>query len=154
MGDYFKPWRRKIGVVMLFVTCMFASAWIRSYSVQDGLNIRVSDTTRYFFYSSIHGLVWENASGIDPKMNAAFPAILVSSQDANKNAVTLRNASMQMCRFGDFQFSGDDSVLIFVLIRYWTVVIPLTLLSAYLLLSKPRKSTPKKITEPIPSEGT
>ena len=33
------------------------------------------------------------------------------------------------------------------------LAIPLTLGSVYLLLSKPRKSTSKKITEPITGEG-
>ncbi len=41
----------------------------------------------------------------------------------------------------------------FWIVPYWSIVIPLTLLSAYLLLSKPHKSTPKKITEPIANEG-
>ena len=38
-------------------------------------------------------------------------------------------------------------------IPYWSIVIPMTALSAFLLLSKPRKSTPKETTEPI-SETT
>ena len=38
-------------------------------------------------------------------------------------------------------------------IPYWFVVIPLTLLSAFLILTKPRKTTPTKIPEPNPVEG-
>jgi len=34
-----------------------------------------------------------------------------------------------------------------VCIPYWTIVIPLTLLSAYLLISKPRKVKPAAISE-------
>jgi hypothetical protein len=34
-------------------------------------------------------------------------------------------------------------------VPYWSIVGPLTLISAYLLLSKPRSSTSKKIDEPI-----
>jgi len=35
------------------------------------------------------------------------------------------------------------------MIPYWLIVIPLTLLSAFFLLSKPRKSTSMKITDSI-----
>jgi hypothetical protein len=38
-------------------------------------------------------------------------------------------------------------------IEYRTIVIPLTLISLWLLLSKPRQSTPKKIAEPAANEG-
>ena len=39
-------------------------------------------------------------------------------------------------------------------VPYWAIACPLTLLSAWLLLPKPRKSTPKKIAELIPVGGT
>ena len=35
---------------------------------------------------------------------------------------------------------------------HWFVITPLTLISAFLLLSKPRKSTSKKTAEPIPEK--
>jgi len=38
-------------------------------------------------------------------------------------------------------------------IPYWFVVLQLTMLSAYLLIKKPKTSTQKKITEPIVVEG-
>ena len=37
MGDYFKLWRRKIGVVTLVVACVFAVGWVRSQFVEDGI---------------------------------------------------------------------------------------------------------------------
>ena len=39
------------------------------------------------------------------------------------------------------------------IVHYLSIVIPLTLLSAFLLLFKPRQSTPMKIAEPVPDEG-
>ena len=36
---------------------------------------------------------------------------------------------------------------------YCSIAVPLTLISLWLLFSKPRTSIPKKITEPIPDEG-
>ena len=39
-------------------------------------------------------------------------------------------------------------------IYYWAIVVPLTLISAYLLLVKPRNSTPNNIAEPSPEMAT
>ena len=41
----------------------------------------------------------------------------------------------------------------YVLIPDWSITIPLTLISFWLLTTKPRKSNQKKITEPISVEG-
>ena len=38
-------------------------------------------------------------------------------------------------------------------IPYWSIVIPLTAISACLLLTKSRKSNQTKFTEPVPNEG-
>lgn len=32
MGDFFRGWRRKLGVVTLAMACVLASAWLRSFS--------------------------------------------------------------------------------------------------------------------------
>lgn len=41
-----------------------------------------------------------------------------------------------------------------VVVPYSLIVIPLTILSAYLLLSKPRVRAPKKTSDPIDANGT
>ena len=30
MGEFFKGWRRKVGVLTLLIACVFAAGWIRS----------------------------------------------------------------------------------------------------------------------------
>lgn len=35
MSEYFKPWRRKIGVLTLLIASMFTAGWIRSSTVED-----------------------------------------------------------------------------------------------------------------------
>ena len=42
MGDYFKPWRRKIGVLTLVMACVFMGAWVRSNSILDELLLHVA----------------------------------------------------------------------------------------------------------------
>jgi hypothetical protein len=38
-------------------------------------------------------------------------------------------------------------------IPYWSITVPLTFISLWLLLTNPRKSPPKKMTGPVPTEG-
>ena len=40
----------------------------------------------------------------------------------------------------------------FLVVPYWSLTIPLTFISLWLLLSKPRRSTPKKLDEPVPEK--
>ena len=49
---------------------------------------------------------------------------------------------------------GHQSRYAVYTIPYWSIVLPLTLISVFLLLSKPRKSNQMKIADPVPSEGT
>lgn len=44
--------------------------------------------------------------------------------------------------------------LTYLSMPYWSIILPLTLISAYLLLSKPRTSTQKNAVETRPAEGT
>ena len=39
MGDYFKPWRRKIGVVTLMLACVFMGGWMRSIFFLDFISV-------------------------------------------------------------------------------------------------------------------
>jgi len=93
MGEFFKGWRRKIGVVTLVLACVFAVDWMRlaDYSVKEG---RTSDVP------------W-------------LPTVMHPQLG----------------------------------VPYGWIVLPLTLLSGYLLLSKPRLSKPKQTTEPAPTTG-
>ena len=83
MGDFFKPWRRKIGVVTLVFACLVAGGWVRSLTVREVISIPLQDSEEIFF---------------------------------------------------------------------WFLVVPLTLLSAYLLLVKPRVAKPKTIVDNCHSE--
>src|SRR5689334_11887992 len=41
MGEYFKPFRRKIGVITLVMACVFSAGWIRSRNTSDFLRLNV-----------------------------------------------------------------------------------------------------------------
>ena len=53
----------------------------------------------------------------------------------------------------DFSDLFDGITPIFLRFPYYSIVLPMTATSAFLLLSKPRQSTPKKTPETIPQEG-
>ena len=51
--------------------------------------------------------------------------------------------------------SGEEiATTYFIVAHYMTLVIPLTLISVWLFVSKPRKSSQKKIMAPVTAEGT
>jgi hypothetical protein len=100
MGSYFKPWRRKIGVVTLMLACVLAANWICSAFAERCLNL--------------------------------FGIGLYFTPEATE-VVTVNS----MCIVGIF------------VVSHWLIVIPLTLLSAWLLLSKPRRPKMKSADEPV-----
>ena len=116
MGEFFKGWRRKAGLVTLVMVCLLTAWWMRSYVRVDVLLIQKSQ--RYHNLGSHRGhLYW-----ISPRRTAP-DAISWHSGDT-EYARGLRN----------------DQVLPDTAIPYWSLVLPLTLLSAWLILVKPRKA--------------
>ena len=49
--------------------------------------------------------------------------------------------------------SGTRSPLNDQMMSYWSITIPLTFISAFLLLKKPKTSTSNKLPEPVPNGG-
>ena len=133
MGTYFKPLRRKFGLVTLLMACVLTSGWVKSY---DAARVIDYFDPEFAFLSQGGNL----SCGFGPGI------ILIDARSMNGQS-----------RLGDSQFMDLDYVC-----PYWTLVIPLTLISAYLLLSnpawllltKPRDSNQKKTVEPIASDGT
>ena len=79
------------------------------------------------------------------------PTLPESNQDASQDddqstgGVSLVTVPVQLCHV---------NLTSIVDIPFWPIVAPLTLISAFLLLTKPRKSNEKKIPEPNPQDGT
>lgn len=172
MGSYFKPLRRKIGVVTLVMACLFAAGWVRSSVVQDHAQI--------CYQRSAHDL---NSNGgrfqwdcyRDPEVirfGYGPPSFNWQTYERNQPAIDThwgRSRTNWQCGWlgvkvcygkvhthsGEVHTAGG---IVFVNPRmlnirslevpYWSIVIPLTLLSAYLLLSKPRTSQRKPTSEP------
>ncbi len=135
MGEFFKPWRRRIGVLTLGLALVFMAAWVRSNGVSEGLAFEPCSTQYGVAHSRGYFALFRKPSG---------------------NGL----------RFGSWSFAPDpdsgpqgpippmvmdEDVLIVP--PYWSIVMPLTALSACLLLTKPSKTNAKKSGEPIANEG-
>jgi hypothetical protein len=136
MGNYFKPWRRKIGVLTLVMSCVFMGGWVRSLVVKDEINL-INFRGLYCHIRSEVGdfeCIWCNARiPIYLPFTWTAEAIDSSSQTNNSARMWFTRVYPEM-RFGpDTGKMGDG-----FRIQYWALVIPLTMLSTYLLLSKPR----------------
>src|SRR4051794_20138993 len=62
--DYFKPWRRKIGVLTLVITCVFMTGWMRSFATWDGIQIP-SDESFCQLVSQKGVMAWSSTAGTD-----------------------------------------------------------------------------------------
>ena len=58
MGDYFKPMRRKLGVVTLMMACVSVSGWVRSLTELDVL-IRLNAHNTHLLLSGEGTISWE-----------------------------------------------------------------------------------------------
>ena len=174
MGDFFKPWRRKIGVATLLMACVLMAGWIRSPTGRDRLRFPI-DTLNYHDIASFGGgLLWERVYLVQPiKLNAVEStyASALFSEFATTFVDTQMNLTSGIQEGGGQRFEwrwrccgfdageiGEDGALgkfrgTFWFISYWSIVLPLTFISAFLLLTKPRQLTQKKTPEPTANDG-
>jgi hypothetical protein len=150
VGSYFKPLRRKIGVVTLVMACVFAAGWVRSQGHFDVVCIRWR--AECCSIESIGGLFEFRYLTIGDEGTLDWDYFRWDSQD-----FWIPYQDGKPCDYSPFYKGhevewqrswvgfnlgvaryGAERYEIFT-IPYWSVVIPMTLLSAWLLLSKPRK---------------
>lgn len=165
MGEYFKLWRRKVGVVTLLLACLFMVGWVRGLSIVDHVCLESSAKSKQMvsLMSASHGIALRKYEAIQSwgwfSFSSGWGTIPVTSTNGDPfGLITSLNEPRRGWRsqyFGfDFGVLNDDNFRnSFLIIPYWFIVIPLTAISAYLLLSKSRKSTQTKTTQPIQNEG-
>lgn len=153
---FFKPLRRKFGVVTLVMACVFACGWVRSVYISEVVSSLISDQTQVFM-NSTDGMFWCGRFIVhDPGYFSSQPTLRWVQYDDNKFNREDWELSWYWC-FSDGGMVAHSSgttpqnqqydYFLVAMMPYWSIVIPMTLLSAYLLLSKPRQSVQKKIVE-------
>jgi hypothetical protein len=159
---FFKPLRRKIGVITLVLACVLAAMWVKSYSKKEERIFVVQGTkSSTFLVSDRTGLFWVRLER-QPPLPAA---VLVDAADGFVDFVRAQAVERQIetnwywDRFGfDWGEYGKDANfsigrITFWKIPHWPIVIPLTLLSAWLLLSKPRAGKTVSTESPPKTES-
>lgn len=125
MRDFFSSWKRKAGCVTLGMVCVLSCEWVRSTSIVD----------RIWFPSGTvgagSGFVWW--IGMSPETGWELDSIPLRELEG----------SPEGWAFNEYEWEGP----------FWLVVLPLTLLSAWLLLRKPRPAKPMETTEPASAEA-
>ncbi len=157
MGEFFKGWRRKTGLVTLAMACVLMVAWMRSLLVED-LVLQVGQSQTYFT-SGNGSIQWDqitHTSG-QPISDGDAPLRWEIRRLPDHDGVTLpiKEDRVQWRREGlgfrivvaeyplypkhsewtEFQMRRGRWA-----VSYSSVTIPLTLLSAWLILIKPRKA--------------
>lgn len=161
MGSYFKPWRRKCGVITLVMACAFMGAWSRSVGIWDDIWFTAFGM-RTFVISKCGSIgwcghfIWEpvdpdphgwQAQSIEVGTSTDVP-IRQSLSDCLGVDVDAQFSWNGFAFSRHFEFNNPDRLYCHMgLIPYWSIVLPLTLLSAWLLLSEPRPATQKKTTK-------
>lgn len=163
MADFFKPLRRKIGVVTLLMACVFLASWVRSLSMIDWITV---GTWNSFWRLTIEDGVIElsryrNVSGDPPQYRGTrskggrnswnSESIVTPGGEKSLNGSWQGNLATATTRtdFIGFTYATRRWItptfvmdLSFLVFPHRYVAISLTLLSAWLLLSKPRKPKP------------
>lgn len=162
MRVFFKPWRRKVSVLTLGLACVFAAIWIRcqsnceSYWSGNGRGYVTNE-----FRTSPVGLLWVRTSTTVPdpgnggalRWDPGWRRLIPGDSDPTKLLFRDRKLKSRW-HWGGFdvgELDPSESMRIgWWLFPHWSFVVPLTLLAAYLLLSKPRQA--KKPEPPQPTE--
>lgn len=164
MREFFHGWRRKAGVVTLVMAMLLFGVWMRSYSVWDSIPIK--DGISLHFIQSIHGGVCWTRHVPSPSNSQMYSSqnipIRWTAQDADKSHLHRYWLQLDVewqrnwCRFHFAATTignpNDKTRHDTWIIPYWSLVAPPTLLSAYLILWKPR-SKPKNTAAELPQDG-
>lgn len=151
MRDVFNGWRRKVGCTALVMACALMVGWMRSYYYVDVITLNSGRRTSDQFQSASGYLVcWSRRTVVGDF--ADYP--LLQGLWGQKNDGTsfgtdvtgisnmnwsIRSSGLGVCQVAPEGNPDGQCRLCFVAYSY--VVVPLTLLSAFLLVWKPRQRT-------------
>ena len=155
MGEFFKGWRRKIGLVVLMLAFVFMGFLARSFDLSVGVAGFKNDS----FFATNGSFIWERQhSNGKTTTTTGENAIRWGRVKVASGTSFFQNPLIkwywQWCGIGsgEYQYKGGMRN-VFWAIPHWFIILLLTLLSGYLLLKKPKTSNQIKITEPIANDG-
>jgi hypothetical protein len=165
VGGYFKPLRRKIGVVALVMALMCLGGWARSLVTINRFTIQATGYNFNWLASFNGSIAWQRVVPVDASkwstdINEFAPELfhefaenvaehLLAGLLSNEDKFEWKHRLFGF-EIGEHRQEGSLGAVQVTIwkLSYWLLITPLTLLSAFLLLSKSRKSTQKKTDEP------
>jgi len=158
MSEFFHGWRRKAGCVLLVMALVFMGGWIRSRIIEDRVEYSTREDTTDIWISSDnefgvirHFVDQEKYSKINPDetitLGPSYPTW--STAPSGTAEFSSLNGRRRWLGIGIADMETDDgSGYMCVTACYWSIALPLTLLSAYLLLWPGKRSERKVKANP------
>jgi hypothetical protein len=115
MHTFFHGWRPKAGCIMLVMACLVTAMWVRSYLVEEALDISGADWT-FETVSQLGSVSWKLLPNLDEKYRPWY--------HWKRRMTTEEGCLLHHC-------GGQYPYVVFIT--------PLTFFSAYLILWNPRK---------------
>ena len=152
MREFFRGLRRKVGCVTLVMACAFMGMWIRSDFMTDIVTTNACGDLHIL--QSGHGVVsWVRQVGVGSIVHGWCTYDSIDHQQPSLKFTKWSEAwepvsGWRCCwqyRIGDLGLGCHEQIdrgklrTLWWRAAYWELVLPLTLLSAYLILWKPRK---------------
>jgi hypothetical protein len=146
LREFFQVWRRKAALATLLMALLLAVTWMRSGIVRDVIVISFEESW-HTIESSNGGICWKQWKGnLLPSMQWESGEASMSDTDWWVDLDVEWRQEWAGFHFGagtsTLMISSDSIPLLLHfglwIIPYWSLVLPLTLLSAWLLLIKPR----------------
>jgi hypothetical protein len=142
---YFKTFRRKIGVATLMIACVFAAGWVRSRSICEQIDYAYHSQGMVFINSG-QGLFvcGRTHAKVAYYFGEKMPAWSTMPEQNLESLVKEFGWKLYVGGFGiaasetrPAEIDGHYGIVV----PYWSIVIPLTVISTWLLLSAPGTRT-------------
>ncbi|MDB5345602.1 MAG: hypothetical protein JWP89_3979 [Schlesneria sp.] len=131
MHTFFNGWRRKAGVVTLVMAVAMCSLWMRANLITDEITFQIADR-RHTVISLRDGVIWISLDGHLRQTWMWESSAIGSAHLVNSMAMDITDV---LTLIGNIEGLNPNGWVI----SHRNLVIPFTLLSAYLILWKPRK---------------
>ena len=143
MGEFFKGWRRKAGLVTLAMALAFMMLWFRSYLIKDFVEAGASDNSHQFVTTDGGDIVWARYRSdllIGQPVQWSWKSVAYRRRPFTLPEGWQISAQRTILGAEFMTMQRETTTISSRRVPYWTLVLPLTLLSAWLILIKPRKA--------------
>ena len=146
MREFFRGWKRKLGVLTLLLSCVFAGLWVRSLIEPDFFEIKVFDTMLVLATDDqcLEFLMQSAPVSIEADEGSSAPQNESESNTALESSPESERMALAPTPIG---ISVDLHLKTVFRVPLWALVVPLIALSGWLLLSQPRPA--KLRTSPV-----